>query len=171
MTQHALPGLARAAVERFVRQGHVLEAPQPLPDEMRARAGVFVSIHKRDGRLRGCIGTILPQEDNLALELIRNAIAAATRDPRFQPIAPGELTALEYSVDVLDEAEKISVAGELDPKRFGVIVERGRRRGLLLPAIEGIDDAAMQLALVLDKAGILPTEEYQLYRFEVNRYK
>ena len=171
MTKYALPGLARAAVERYVRQRHVLEAPLPLPDEMQARAGVFVSIHRRDERLRGCIGTIQPQEDNLALEVIRNAIAAATRDPRFQPIAPGELAALEYSVDVLGEAEKVSGAGELDPKRYGVIVERGRRRGLLLPAIEGVADTAIQLALVLDKAGILPSEEYQLYRFEVKRYR
>jgi AmmeMemoRadiSam system protein A len=171
MTEHALPELARAAVERLVRLGQVLETPQPLPGEMQGRAGVFVSIHLRDGRLRGCIGTIQPLEDNLALEVIRNAVAAASRDPRFQPIAAGELPALEYSVDVLGEAEKISSVGELDPGKYGVIVERGRRRGLLLPAIEGVKDAAMQLALVLEKAGILPTEEYQLYRFEVKRYQ
>ena len=84
---------------------------------------------------------------------------------------PASFPALEYSVDVLGEAEKISGAGELDPEKYGVIVERGRRRGLLLPAIEGVKDAAMQLALVLEKAGILPTEEYQLYRFEVKRYQ
>jgi len=170
MTQHALPRLARAAVERFVRRGQMLEVPEPLPDEMKARAGVFVSIHLLDGRLRGCIGTILPLEDSLALEVIRNAVAAAIRDPRFQPIAASDLPSLDYSVDVLGEAEKISGAAELDPNRYGVIVESGRRRGLLLPAIEGVKDAAVQLALVMDKAGILPSEEYQLYRFEVKRY-
>ena len=170
MTQHAFPRLARAAVEHFVRQGQLLAAPQPLPEEMQLRAGVFVSIHLVDGRLRGCIGTIQPLEDNLALEVVHNAIAAATRDPRFQPVALAELPALDYSVDVLGEAEQIIGPGGLDPTRYGVIVELGRRRGLLLPTIEGVNEAALQLSLVLDKAGILPSEDYALYRFEVKRY-
>jgi AmmeMemoRadiSam system protein A len=170
MSQHAFPCLARAAVDRFVRKGEVLESPQPLPVEMQTRAGVFVSIHLLDGRLRGCIGTIQPLEDNIAREIVRNAIAAASRDPRFEPIRTAELPSLDYSVDVLSEAEKVDGVDELDPKRYGIIVEQGRRRGLLLPALEGVDDAATQLALTLDKAGIHPAEEFQLYRFEVKRY-
>jgi AmmeMemoRadiSam system protein A len=170
MTEHALPELAHAAVDCYVRKGQVLEAPEPLPHEMQARAGVFVSIHLLDGRLRGCIGTIQPLEDNIAREIIRNAVAAASRDPRFEPIGVAELALLVFSVDVLGAAEKVQGVDELDPKRYGIIVEQGRRRGLLLPALEGVDDAAMQLALTLDKAGIRPSEQYQLFRFEVKRY-
>lgn len=170
MTMHAFPSLAREAIERYVLRGEVLTAPDPLPAAMQRRAGVFVSLHLLDGGLRGCIGTIHALEDNLALEIIRNAIAAASRDPRFEPVGASELSSLVYSVDVLGEAEPITSVDELDPARYGVIVALGRRRGLLLPAIEGIDNARLQLALVLDKAGILPSEPYELSRFEVTRY-
>ena len=170
MTTHAFPSLAREAVERYVAHGEALSAPDPLPEAMQARAAVFVSLHLLDGRLRGCIGTIQPLEDNLALEIIRNAIAAASRDPRFEPVGARELPSLDYSVDVLGEAEPVSSVDALNPAKYGVIVAIGRRKGLLLPAIEGIDNAPLQLAVALDKAGIMPTERYELSRFEVTRY-
>jgi len=58
---------------------------------MQEQAGVFVSIHKKNGDLRGCIGTFEPQEKNIAAEVINNAVSAATHDPRFHPITPEEL--------------------------------------------------------------------------------
>jgi len=131
---------------------------------------VFVSIHKH-GELRGCIGTFEPAEKNIAEEVITNAINSATRDPRFSPVTPAELADLEYSVDVLTEPEPVTSEAELDPKRYGVIVESGGRRGLLLPDLEGVDTVAQQIEICRSKAGITPHEPVKLYRFEVSRYK
>jgi AmmeMemoRadiSam system protein A len=165
---HLLTRLAREAVETFVRHGCVIE-PEELSGEMLERAGAFVSIKKR-GELRGCIGTLEATQANLALEVVRNAIDSATRDPRFQPVAPEELDQLSYSVDVLSPAEPVAGPEELDPKRYGIIVRLGLRRGLLLPDIEGVNTVEEQISIVKAKAGILPEESPELLRFTVRRY-
>ena len=164
-----LTRLAQKTVETYVREG---KSPQQeeLTSEMKERAGVFVSIHKF-GELRGCIGTFEPQKDNAAEETIANAISSATRDPRFPPIAPGELKDLTYSVDVLTTPGLIADKSELDPKKYGVIVEAGWRRGLLLPDLKGVDTVDFQIDICRQKAGIMPNEPIKLYRFEVKRYK
>ena len=162
--------LARETVESFVTRGEIPSPPKNVPPEMKGKAGVFVSLHKSD-ELRGCIGTIEPDEGNIAEEIIRNAIHAATRDPRFNPVTPEELASLEYSVDILSEPEPISNEKELDPKKYGAIVEAGWRRGLLLPDLEGVDTVKHQLEICRMKAGIGPEEPVKLYRFEVKRYK
>lgn len=162
--------LARQSVESYVLRHTVMDVPEGLPEELtRRRAGAFVSIHKQ-GRLRGCIGTIAPTRSSLAEEIIRNAVSAAAQDPRFDPIRPDELKWLEVSVDVLGEPEDISSEAELDVKRYGVIVTRGHRRGLLLPDLEGVDTVARQVAIARQKAGIGPKEEVALQRFEVVRH-
>ncbi len=74
-------------------------------------------------------------------------------------------------VDVLGEAEAIDSLKELDVKRYGVIVTRGHRRGLLLPNLEGIDTIEDQIAIAKEKAGIRKEEQVQLERFEVVRHK
>jgi AmmeMemoRadiSam system protein A len=159
--------LARQALEAYVKTGHVMAVPDtPLKN---ARAGAFVSL-KVNGRLRGCIGTIEPVQENLAAEIINNAVSAGTHDPRFRPVRPEELPLLDYSVDVLSEPEEVSGPGELDPKKYGVIVESGRRRGLLLPDLEGVDTVEEQLAIALEKAGIPPWDNYRIFRFTVQRY-
>ncbi len=165
-----LTKLAKETVETYVREGRVIAPPAELTPEMRERAGVFVSIHKL-GELRGCIGTFEPQEDTVAEETITNAVSSASRDPRFPPITPGELKDLDYSVDVLTEPEPVESEDELDPKKYGVIVEAGWRRGLLLPDLEGVDSADYQINICRQKAGIAPGEPVKLYRFEVKRYK
>jgi len=137
---------------------------------MRDKAGVFVSIHKFGG-LRGCIGTFEPATENVAEEIIANAISSATRDPRFPAVAPNELKDLSYSVDVLTKPEPIESQDQLDPKRYGVIVESGFRRGLLLPDLEGVDTVDYQIDICRQKAGIMPNEPIKLYRFEVKRHK
>ena len=129
--EHPLVQLARRTIETYVREGRVLAPPPELTPEMRARAGAFVSLH-RQGNLRGCIGTIEPMQPNLAQEVILNAISAATRDPRFLPLRAEELDDLEISVDVLEPPEPIEGLEQLDAKTYGVIVQRGVRRGLLL---------------------------------------
>jgi AmmeMemoRadiSam system protein A len=162
--------LARRAVEEYVRRGKVLRAPEPLPEGLERAAGVFCSIH-RGGQLRGCIGTTEPTRANIALEIISNAMSAATRDPRFEPVEEDELDDLVFSVDVLSEPEPISGPDELDPKRYGVIVTRGARVGLLLPDLDGIDTTGEQIRIARRKAGICESEPVELARFEVTRYE
>lgn len=166
---HPVVKLARETIERFVREGRIIGPPRVLTPEMKEKAGVFVSLHKK-GALRGCIGTIQPTQRNVALEIIHNAISAATQDPRFPPVRASELDDLEISVDILQPPEPIQSIGELDPRRYGVIVESGWRRGLLLPDLDGVDTAEYQVEIARRKAGIGPHERVQLYRFEVKRY-
>jgi AmmeMemoRadiSam system protein A len=162
--------LARQAVEYYVIHRKRLPLPSGLPEEMMNReAGAFVSIHKY-GRLRGCIGTIMATRENVAEEIISNAISASSRDPRFDPIRPEELKDLEINVDVLGEIEDIDSPKQLDVKRYGVIVSCGNRRGLLLPDLEGVDTIEEQIDIAREKGGIGVTEDYKLQRFEVIRH-
>jgi AmmeMemoRadiSam system protein A len=160
--------LAARAVRRFVLAGETLPVPDPIPDEMRGRAGVFVSI-KKHGRLRGCIGTFLPVTATVAHETIANAIQSASQDPRFPPVSADELDDLTLSVDVLSEPEPCD-ASQLDTSRFGVIARSGWRRGLLLPRLDGVDTVSEQLDIVRQKAGIGPDEPVELSRFTVERH-
>lgn len=162
--------LARLSLEHYIKYNKEMETPQNLSKELlNTRHGAFVSI-KKDGLLRGCIGTIEPTQENLAKEIIKNAINAGVRDPRFEPITEDELPKLVYSVDVLKEPEPISSMDELDPKKYGVIVSKGFRKGLLLPNLEGIDTPEEQVEIALGKAGIKKYEKYRLERFEVIRH-
>lgn len=170
--------LARRTIEKYIISGRKLQISGDLPEEIRKempeellkrQAGTFVSI-KKDGQLRGCIGTIQATRDSLAEEIIENAISAAVRDPRFSPIEPEELESLVISVDVLGDTEKISSPEELDTEKYGVIVTKGRKRGLLLPNLEGVDTVEEQIAIAKQKAGIGEHESVELERFEVVRY-
>jgi AmmeMemoRadiSam system protein A len=167
--EHPLVRLARQTIEEYIRHDRVIAPPTPLPPEMQGQAGAFVSLHRK-GQLRGCIGTFMPTQENIALEVINNAIAAATRDPRFPPLTPQELNDLEISVDVLSPPEEIASLRDLDPRRYGVIVQSGWRRGLLLPDLEGIDTPEQQVQIACRKAGIAPGEHIRLFRFTVQRY-
>lgn len=162
--------LARLSLETYVTTGRYAALPEDLPAEMTEKAaGTFVSL-KKDGRLRGCIGTIAPTQPSIAAEILTNAVSAAVRDPRFEPVTEAELPQLVYSVDVLGEPEPIASEAQLDVKRYGVIVEQGRRRGLLLPDLAGVDTPAEQIAIAKEKAGIAPDEAVRLLRFEVVRH-
>lgn len=164
-----LVALARKTIVQYVRTGVLPDPPDPLPPEMSARAGVFVSL-KKNGELRGCMGTAIPREENVASEIISNAVSAATRDPRFAPVRPEEVDALRISVDVLSNPEPVTDLGNLDPRRYGVIVRTGHRTGLLLPDLEGIDSADLQVSIARRKAGIGENEPAEILRFEVNRH-
>jgi len=164
-----LIALAKKAVEEYVRFGRKIGAPSTVPPELAAMAGAFVCL-KRDGQLRGCIGTIEPCETNLAAEIINNSISSATRDPRFQPVSKRELDGLQYTVDVMGKPERIRSLDELDVKTYGVIVESGSKRGLLLPDLEGVDTVEDQVDIAMRKAGIRDGEPLKLYRFEVKRH-
>ena len=167
---HPLVALAKEAVELYVRSGSILTLPEhALPDEFAQQAAVFVSL-KIKGMLRGCIGTFQPAEPDIAHEIVRNAISAATCDPRFAPVREQELDSLEYSVDVLSPVEPVADKSMLDPKRYGVIVQAGGRRGLLLPDLEGVDTAEQQISIALQKACIAHGTPVKLSRFEVKRF-
>ncbi|MBI4334875.1 MAG: AmmeMemoRadiSam system protein A [Chloroflexi bacterium] len=165
---HSLVKLARDTVEKYVREGKTIK-PADLTPEMKGKAGVFVSI-KKHGELRGCIGTFEPTQRNVAEEIISNAIASATRDPRFPPVDERELEELTFSVDVLTKPVPACKEG-LDPRKYGVIVQCGWRKGLLLPDLEGVDTVDQQVEICRCKANIGPEEPVKLYCFEVNRYK
>src|SRR5829696_2414829 len=166
------PALARQAVEKYIREGDVLNPRRFTRGLLREQAPCFVSLKTLDGDLRGCIGTIEPARDTLAQEIVANAISAATNDPRFDPVRIEELSHLRYSVDVLFPAEE-TVMEDLDPAVFGVIVEdeSGARRGLLLPDIPGITDAKQQVEIAARKGGIAPDEPIKLWRFRVERFR
>jgi AmmeMemoRadiSam system protein A len=163
--------LAWDSLESYIAHGSVLDLPEDLPREMyTTAAGAFVSIHEH-GMLRGCIGTIFPTTECVAEEIIQNAISASTKDPRFRPITEDEIPFLEINVDVMGTPEPIDSPSQLDVKRYGVIVTKGGRRGLLLPDLDGVDTVEDQIAIAKQKAGISPFEEVELQRFEVIRHE
>jgi len=162
--------LARETIENYIKQGKIITPPLGLPEEMiNQKAGVFVSL-KKFGDLRGCIGTFMPTQENITQEIIKNAISAAVDDPRFSPVNTFELENLSISVDVLSAPEEVKDISQLDPKKYGVIVSSGYKKGLLLPDLEGVDTAEYQIDIAKRKAGIYPGEKVKLYRFEVKRY-
>lgn len=166
--------LARESLSYYLKHQKVMELPDGLPEEMRDKqAGVFVSL-KEFGRLRGCIGTIEAAQESIAREIIENAVSAGVYDPRFYPVKEEELKDIICSVDVLSKAEPVKDRSELDVKRYGVIASRGRKRGLLLPNLEGVDTVEEQISIALQKAGIEEAEttkrDFILERFEVVRH-
>lgn len=162
--------LAQKSIESYVKYKKTINVPEGLPSEFtNTRAGAFVSIHK-EGDLRGCIGTIAPTQKSLAEEIIHNAISASSKDPRFDPIIPEEIPKLDINVDVLSAPENITSESELDVKRYGVIVTSGNKRGVLLPNLDGVDTTEKQISIARQKAGIDPSENVSLQRFEVVRH-
>lgn len=163
--------LARLSLETHLKGEKLTRLPEWVSQEMKTqRGGVFVTLKKR-GELRGCIGTITAATENIAQEIISNAVSAGTRDPRFEPVTRGELGEISFGVDVLGRSEPADGPGMLDVKRYGVIVTAGRKRGLLLPNLEGVDSPAQQIEIAKRKAGIGPFEAFDLERFEVVRHE
>ncbi|MCD6177713.1 AmmeMemoRadiSam system protein A [bacterium] len=185
---HPLVELAKSAIETYIEEGRLILPPPDFPQEfLTKKSGVFVTI-KKQGRLRGCIGTYLPTQENIAKEVIRNAISAATQDYRFGPVSKEELPLLSYTIYILSEPELIKSKSELDPKKYGIIVKTtpfsntdktdaifdGRipvKTGILLPDLEGIDTPEKQILIACQKAGIDPqTEKILIYRFSTEKY-
>lgn len=168
---HPYVELAKNTIEEYVKTGKISPIPAEIPPDMKKKAGVFVSLKKK-GQLRGCIGTFLPSTENIYTEIVRNAIASATQDPRFPPVNASELDEIEYSVDILSPPEPVKNLDELDPKKYGVIVVKGWQKGLLLPDIEGVNTVDEQLRIAKLKAGINPFDtDIEIYKFRVERYK
>ena len=163
--------LAKYSVENYVKTRKMAKLYDNIPEEMLSQqAGVFVSL-KKNGNLRGCIGTIGPTKDSIAEEILEIAVTAAVGDLRFEPVRESELGELVYSVDVLSPPEPVELKELLDQNIYGVIVTSGSRRGLLLPNLEGVDSVDEQISIALRKAGIRPEEDFNLQRFKVVRHK
>lgn len=164
--------LARQAIKTYLETGQPLPVPARLSPELSQRAGAFVSLHYPDGELRGCIGTTAPTTPDLAAEVIANAVAAATRDDRFDPVTAGELPQLELSVDVLGPAVSEPDRSKLNPKTFGLIVSTpDGRAGVLLPDLDNVTTVSEQIAVCREKGGIAPDEPVEMRKFQVTRYK
>ena len=168
MPEHEIVSLARRTIDSYVREGKLADLNSLDDPDLPPRAGAFVTLH-REGQLRGCIGTIAPVHDTLAEEVVRNAIQAATADPRFPRLGQDELADLDIKVDVLHVPEPCTI-DDLDPKAYGVIVTFAGKRGLLLPDLDGVDDSQTQVAIASRKAGIGPGESIAVERFKVDRY-
>ncbi len=170
---HEYPKLALDAIKYYLEMGQVMGLPEDVSDGLKnKKAGAFVSLHKKDEAksLRGCIGTFLSTQESLGEEIIHNAISAATKDPRFHAVTDDELQDLDVSVDVLAAPEECELS-DLDPKKYGVIVSSGVRRGLLLPDLDGVETVEKQLQIACMKAGIVyGQEEFEVECFEVQRY-
>lgn len=172
--EHSIPvQIARRTLEKYLSDHKRLDRSDlsdlNLSPFDQQRAGAFVSL-KKAGQLRGCIGTTGPTTANTVSEIIQNAISAATQDPRFDPVRASELSGLTISVDILGEAEPVADRSQLDPVKYGVIVSRSGRTGLLLPDLEGVDTIEEQLEIACRKAGIDPSQTYSIERFQVVRY-
>jgi len=194
---HPLAKLAKLAIETYLKEGKIIEVPKDFPEEfLKRRAGVFVTLEK-NGKLRGCIGTYLPTRVNVAEETIRNAIAAATEDWRFEPVKLDELKEISISVSVLSYPESVKNIKELNPKelnpkKYGIVVKNfplafpdqewildgllGKeivsKTGVLLPDIEGVETAEQQISIACQKAGIDPQKEkIFVYKFTVEKYE
>ena len=170
LTKEDIPELAKKTVEDYVLYGKMEEISEELSEELQRKAGVFVTL-KKQGKLRGCIGTIKPTQKNVAEEIQKNAISAAEHDPRFPSLKSEELEDLNYSVDVIGEMEKVDDKEKLDPQKYGIMVKGGHQSGLLLPDLEGIDNVEEQINIAKKKAGLVEDADIEIYRFEVKRYK
>lgn len=168
---HQYVELAKMAIKEYLKHKKLPAMPKDLLSDMQKKAGVFVSL-KKNGQLRGCIGTFSPSCENIYQEIVRNAIAASNEDPRFPPVREEELNDLTYSVDVLSEPARVNNISELDHAKYGVIVIKGFKRGLLLPDIQGVNSVEEQLKIAKLKAGIDPSDnDVEIYKFTVERYK
>jgi AmmeMemoRadiSam system protein A len=166
--------LARETVRRNLDGGRQIYSGAEIdPDSSlwAIKRACFVSIKTKSGQLRGCIGTISPIQPSIDKEIIANAISASMRDPRFDPLSLGELDGVAFSVDVLSVPEAVKDTSELDPRKWGVIVSMGFRRGVLLPDLEGVDTVDDQLGIAAQKAGITNFRDVSIERFSVDRYK
>jgi hypothetical protein len=163
--------LAKIVLETYLKEGKIISPPTDLPDFLKVKAGSFVSIKTLKGELRGCIGTIEPSCENVAVEIINNTIKAATQDYRFNPVEESELDHLVYSVDILSLPEPIETLENHNVEIYGLIIETLQgRRGVLLPALPGIDTAETQLRALQNKIGISQNVPIKMSRFSVDRY-
>jgi len=153
--------IGREAIDHGLRTGRapIIDRDHPYPPVFREPRATFVTL-KREGRLRGCVGSIVPCRP-LVEDVAHNAFAAAFDDPRFPRLSRAEFAGLAIQVSLLGPAEPLTVASETDllerirPGIDGLILENGSHRGVFLPAVwEQLPDPAQFLARLKIKAGL-----------------
>ncbi len=166
--------IAYSAIKEFLLNNSSEVSEYTLCTEnLSEKRACFVTLKTETGKLRGCIGTLKPVHKNLKTEIIKNAIASATRDSRFNRLTLSGLDKVNISVEVLSAPEKIDDLNILNPKTYGLIISDGSyRRGVLLPGIEGIDTIEQQIKIVKKKAGIfeLSNNALEFYRFTTEKF-
>ena len=173
---HPLIDLSREAIRHYLATGDYLDVSD-LPGDSPA-CGLFVSLHDQpqpgavEGDLRGCRGSVHPYGPTLYAEVVRQAIYSAVDDPRCPSIRPDEVDDIAITVYLLKPYEEVQGLDELDPARYGILVEgESGRRALLLPGIPGIETAEEQVYLTRRKAYMHPDEPVTIYRFEADVLK
>ncbi len=175
--------LAKSAVEIFVKKGKVpkVRAGCAICDDAEFKGmrlcrelasestGVFVSLYAGENELRGCMGTLSASCDTLAEEIIRNSVNACAKDWRFEPVTEAELPKLKIRVDILSAAVPAAIS-DLNPSRFGIIVNKGCRQGYVFPDEKKVTDVQSQINLACSNAGIDIAENPEIRRFEVTSY-
>jgi hypothetical protein len=159
--------IARKTVITYVKEGKEPQIEVNDP-RLRANGATFVTIKTGSGRLRGCIGNIVPYMP-LYRSVIVNAINASSRDPRFPPMRPEELEDIEIEVTVLSPLQPLRDVDDIKIGRDGLYIVKGGHSGLLLPqvALEFNWDRETFLKELCYKAGLPPDawKEAKLYRF------
>lgn len=164
--------IAFSAIKEMLNTGgtYELESMEP-PKELRDKRACFVTLKNSDNSLRGCIGTLVPYQSSLMVEIIRNAISSAFHDSRFSPLTTSELDNISISVEILENSTIIKNEDELNPKIYGIIISAKQRRGVLLPDIDGIDTVKEQIRIVKRKAGIDELEnEVVIRKFKTTKF-
>lgn len=143
---------------------------EDLPDEFSNPAACFVSLYTKGGKLRGCMGSVIPQTTTLYDEIISNTMHAAFGDKRVPPLTEAELDHVSITVEVVQPFEKIASLNELQPQVYGVMVkDKSGKIGVLLPATGEIETVEQQVKTACDKGGIIynTAKELNIYRFKV----
>jgi len=151
-----LPALARQAIAHYFATGQVLPAPEEIPPHWRRPAGVFVTV-TREGRPRGCWGSLDPGGEDLTRATIRVAVGAVTRDWRYPPLRPGELESASIQV-------AIPSLEQVDPTPMGLFIRTGTRGAVLLPG--KALTTAWQLSTAKRLAGIPADQPVELFCVE-----
>jgi AmmeMemoRadiSam system protein A len=168
--QKILLSLARQAIREYLKTGKIIDY-KTTDKELLEPAAVFVTLTKR-GQLRGCIGTTIPQFP-LYQAVINMAIAAATEDPRFEPMSLSELDEVKIEISILSPLKRVFSYKDIKEKVHGVVVRREGRSGLFLPQVwEQLPKKEQFLSeLCWSKAGLSPNAwqdpKTELYVFTV----
>ena len=169
--------LAKNALEIFLKEGRVIAVPKGLSAIFAEPGAAFVTLNlKTDGALRGCIGSIMPHRP-LGEDIIKNAIQAAVRDPRFAPVDSRELPDIALEVSVLTTPKTLhywnatNLLSKIRPGIDGVIIYRDHHQATFLPSVwEQLPDKTQFMQHLCAKAG-LPPDAYLEGNLEVMTYQ
>ncbi len=155
--------LAKKAIEEYLTNGNIIDLKEVPFENWKKKGASFVTLERRDtGALRGCIGSVLPFRP-LYQDVISNAIAAATKDPRFVPVTLEELPLIRTKVSVLsfpmplEYSSPEDLLNKIHPFEDGLILKLGDFQGTFLPDVwEQIPDKKEFLSHLCLKAGLPP---------------